>query len=200
MPHTISARWNEMHAVMVCAALVLAVGCGGQTGRVPSAPTPLPPTTPTPSPPTPVWKDLGEYTMTMTAAPSCSLPDSAMARTFNARLKESGRDLVAELDDQQHCVSWGWPCGFTGTKDAETVRFTLNGEYPRDDGYAFEYLVNGEDTALAYIGTATGKMTDGSISVVLNGAVLLYACRGFCSDRPLAWCDAADHRIELVRR
>jgi hypothetical protein len=138
--------------------------------------------------------------MTMAAAPSCSLPDSAMTRTFDARLKESGPDLVAELDEQEHCVSWGWPCGFTGTKDAETVRFTLNGDYPGDDGYAFEYVVNGEDTALAYKGSATGRMTDSRITAVFNGAVLLYACRGFCSDSPFARCDASDHRIELVRR
>jgi hypothetical protein len=85
------------------------------------------------------------------------------------------------------------------TKDAESVRFTLNGNI-RATTVRIRIPGEREDTALAHKGTATGKMTDRSITAVLDGAVLLYACRGFCSDRPFAWCDAADHRIELVRR
>jgi hypothetical protein len=138
--------------------------------------------------------------MTMTAPASCSLPDYAMARTYSVRLKESGQHLVTELDDQQDCVSWGWPCGFTGTRDAETVRFTFNGNYPGSDGYAFSYEVHGENTALAYKGTAIGKMADSSITAVLDGAVLLYACHGFCADKEFARCEAPDHRMELRRK
>lgn len=198
MQCTISNGRRAVHATLVSVALLSVTACGGEDWRTPSGPAPTPLTTPPPPPA--VGKDLGEYRLTMTAAPSCSLADYAMARTYNARLRESGQDLVVELDDQQHCVSWGWPCGFTGTRDAETVRFTFNGDYPGSDGYAFSYEVNGENMALAYKGAATGKMGDSSITAMLDGAVLLYACHGFCDDKEFARCDAPYHRMELRRK
>jgi hypothetical protein len=130
----------------------------------------------------------------MTAAPSCSLPDYAMARTYDARLKERGQDLVATFDDP-HFVAWDGPAGFAGTRDGEIVRFTLNGDY-FVPGYSFVYLVN-QDTELAYSGTATGTMSDRGIVATLNGAVLLY---GYHNHKEVARCDALDHRAELLRK
>ena len=196
MQGTVSTRQREMHAVLVCVALLIVTGCGGRAGRPPSAPSPTPaPTTPTPPPTAAVWKDLGEYIMTMTAAASCSLPDYAMARTYNARLKESGQDLVAEFDDPNFVCGW-WGCGFTGTRDAATMRFTLTSWSPGGTEYAFIYLVNAE-TELGYIGTAAGPMADSGVAATFNGAVVLYHSG---NHKEFARCDAPDHRMELVRK
>jgi hypothetical protein len=184
-----------MRAALACLTLLIVSACG-EDWRPPSAPTATPPaTSSTPPTTTAAWDDLGEYTVTMRAAPSCSLPDYAMARTYSARLKKSGEHLAVEFDDPEF-LSWGWPCGFTGTRDGDTVRFTLNGGYPGPDGYSFSYLVNGE-VELAYTGTATGKMGDNGIAATLNGAVILYAYGG---TRELARCEAPDHRVEVVRK
>lgn len=137
--------------------------------------------------------------MTVTASPSCSLPNYAMVRTYSVRLKEGGEHLAAEFDEEGNCVSWGWPCGFTGTRDAQTVRLTFNTD-PRNDGYTFSYLVTEENAELAYEGAATGKMDDSTITAVFDGAVLLYACSGFCDGWAFARCDAPNHRLELVRK
>lgn len=194
MHGTVSTHQCDAHAVLVCVALLIVTACGGEEWRPPSGPTATPPTT---SAPSAVWKDLGEYTMTMTAAPSCSLPDYAMARTYNARLKERGQDLVADFDDPSFVCGW-WGCGFTGTRDGEAVRFTLNSWEPGATEYAFIYLVSPE-TELGYIGTATGQMSDRVIATTFNGAVVLYA-EGSYPPKELARCDAPDHHMELLRK
>jgi hypothetical protein len=204
MQGTVCTLRRKTRIVLVCVALLIVSACGEDGWRAPGAPTP-PPVTSTPppiasAPPPAAWEDLGDYTLTMTAAASCSLPDYGMAQTYDMRVKERGHDLVVELVDQPHCVSWGWPCGFTGTRDAEAVRFTLNGDYPADDGYVFDYEVDGEHTALAYKGTATGTLADNSITAMLDGDVRLYACNGFCAGKEFARCDAPDHRMVLVRK
>jgi hypothetical protein len=116
-----------------------------------------------------------------------------MTRTYNARLKESGPDLVAEFDDP-HFVAWG-PAGFTGTTDGETVRFTLNGDYGKPV-YSFVYLVN-DSTELGYTGAATGNMGDSVIVATLNGTVVLCS---YHDHKEFARCDAPDHRMELARK
>jgi hypothetical protein len=194
MHGTVSAHQCDAHALLVYLALLIVTACGGEEWRTPSGPTPTPPTT---SAPSAVWKDLGEYTMTMTAAPSCSLPDYAMARTYNARLKERGQDLVADFDDPNFVCGW-WGCGFTGTRDGEAVRFTLNSWEPGATEYAFIYLVS-PGTELGYIGTATGQMSDRVIATTFNGAVVLYA-EGTYPPKELARCDAPDHHMELLRK
>jgi hypothetical protein len=155
------------------------------------------PTTSTPPGVPATWKDLGEYTMTMTAAPSCSLPDYAMTRAYNARLKEGGQDLVADFDDPNFVCGY-WGCGFTGTKDGETVRFTLNSWSPGATQYAFIYLVS-PGTELGYIGTASGQMSDRVIATTFSGSVVLYA-EGIFPPKELARCDAPDHHMALVRK
>lgn len=196
MQGTVSTRRREMYAGLVGVALLIVIGCSGQGGRPPTAPTPTsPPATPTPPPSRAAWKDLGEYSVTMTAAPACSLPDYAMARTYNGRLKESGQDLIAEFDDPNFVCGW-WGCGFTGTRDGGTVRFALTSWSPGGTEYAFIYLVNAE-TELGYIATATGQMADSGLSARFDGAVVLYHSGNHTE---FARCDATDHQMELVRK
>jgi len=187
-----STGWSALRAVLACLPLLVATACGGDAWRSPGAPTP--PSTSTPSP-TDLWKDMGEYTMTMTAAPACSLPDFAMVRTYDAHVREKGRDVIVEFDDANFVGGW-WGCGFTGTRDGDTMHFTLTSWDPGATEYAFIYQVNAA-TELGYIGTATGTMGDGRLVAAFRGGVVLYR-----SDihKEATRCDAQDHRMELVRK
>jgi hypothetical protein len=177
-----------MLAGLLSLGLLIVSACSEETWTPPTGPAHRPP------PAQREWKDLGEYTVTMTASPSCSLPDYAMTRSYDARLGEIGQDLLATFADQRF-IAWAGPAGFSGTKDGETVRFYINGDY-FVDGYSFVYLVKpGEE--LAYTGTATGTMQDARIVARLDGTVLL---RSYDDLTVLAQCDASDHRMELVRK
>jgi len=189
MPGTVSTRQSAMYATVVCLALLIVSACG----------EPANPAGPTGATMTPVWKDLGEYTVTMTAAPSCSLPDDAMTRTYRARLNERGQELEATFDDKQFVGVQG-PSGFAGTRDGEAVRFTLNGNYSLP-GYSFVYEVS-PGRELAYMGRAIGKMSDSGIVATLNGTVWVQGHGGdpYSNIDVVAICTAADHRMELVRK
>jgi hypothetical protein len=179
-----------MHAALVCLALLIVSACDEHPVN-PARPTD---TQRPPPPPTRIWTDLGEYTVTMSAAASCSLPAYAMTHTYYGRLKESDQDLVATFDDTRF-VAWAGPSGVAGTRAEETVRFTMNGDY-FVDGYSFVYLIDG-GTELAYAGTATGECGDSSIVATLAGTVLL---RRYSDHILIAQCDATDHRVELIRK
>jgi hypothetical protein len=190
-----SARRSSVHAALVCLALFIVPACSEQPWTPPNPFEPTPPTPPT----TRQWTDLGEYTVTMTAAPSCSLPDYAVTRTYDARLKVSDQDLVVTFDDPKFVACAG-PSGFAGTRDGDTVRFTINGDY-WVSGYSFVYEVS-PGTELGYAGTATGTIADSRIVATLNGIVLI---RGYDTTNPylndvVATCDATDHRVALVRK
>jgi len=133
----------------------------------------------------------GFYTVTMTAAPSCSLPDHAMTRSYTVLLKQDGQNVEALLDP--YGPFEGNP-GFSGTRDGETYRFTLNGDYPCPaEGYSFIHVLNG--TEVGYTGTATGTRSDHRIVASFDGKVLLY---DHSDQTVLAICDAHDHRMEMV--
>lgn len=189
MQGTNSTRRRSTHA-LVYLALLAAAACSDEHWRPanPVAPTEPPP------PASAVWEDLGAYSVTMTAAPSCSLPDYAMLETYDGRLKGSGQHLVATFDDSRF-VAWEGPAGFAGTRDGDTVRFTLNGDY-FSPGYSFVYLVQ-DGTELTYTGTASGTMIGSNIVATLTGTVLL---RSYHDLAELARCYATDHRMELVHK
>lgn len=56
---------------------------------------------------------------------------------------------------------------------AESVRFTLNGDY-FVDGYSFVYLLALQGAEIGYTGTATGTMDGEGIVATVDGTVLLY--------------------------
>jgi len=167
--------------------IVLACGCGDP---LLSGPSPLPP----PPPKIPDgWTYLGHYSVTITAAPSCSLQDDAMTRTqTDALLRKSGQNLEFLLDPYGPCEG-GQP-GFVGTTDGDTVHLTLNGGYGVP-GYSFVARVN-DTVSVGYTGAATGTMGERGLATSVDGIVLLY----HRSDHTVfASCDARDHRIELSK-
>lgn len=188
---------SQRRAACACLLMLITAGCDAPSSPV----APTPPSTSTPptstAPPAGPWKELGEYTMTMTAAPACSLPDYARVRAYGAHVRENGPNLIVEFDDPDFVCEW-WGCGFTGTQDGGTTRFSLTSWEPGATEYAFIYQVNAA-TELGYIGSATGAMRDGVFAAAFNGAVVLYQGDTF-PHRQITRCDAPDHRLELVRR
>ena len=185
-------RIEYLRAALFVAALFLAAACDEPKGS-PAAPTQPSASSPAPTP-AKVWKDLGEYSVTMTASASCSLPEYAVKQTYDGRLAESGQELVVSFKDKSF-VCWAGPAGFQGTKAGDRVSFMLNGDY-FVDGYSFVYLIRA-DTELGYMGIATGSIGENGIAARLNGTVLLYSYYGH---KPFALCDAPDHLMELVRK
>lgn len=187
MQGTVSIRRSRTRAALLWQALLIVsalsqLACDGTVVR----PNPVTPT------PTTDWETLGYYTVTMTAAPSCSLPDYAMKGSYGgALLRQAGQDLVALFDPYGPFM--GSP-GFTGKIDGQSVRFTLNGDQGAS-GYSFIPLVNGVE--VAYTGTAVGTMGAGGIVATFNGTVRL----SLQSDHTLfATCIASDHKMEFVRQ
>jgi hypothetical protein len=175
--------------------IVVACGCGDPLSG-PSPVPPEPPKSPVPFPPQPPkspdgWTYLGAYSVTITAAPSCALPDSAMTRTqTGALLRQSGQNLEFLFDPFGPFE--GVP-GFVGTTDGDTMHLTLNGGYGVS-GYSFVNWVN-DTVSVGYTGAATGTMGERGLATSFDGIVLLY----HRSDHAVfASCDARDHRIELV--
>ena len=85
--------------------------------------------------------------------------------------------------------------GFAGTRDGNGVRFTLNGDY-FVDGYSFVYLAL-QGAEIGYTGTAAGTMDGEGIVATFDGTVLLYH---YSDHQVFGRCEAADHRMEVVRK
>jgi hypothetical protein len=139
----------------------------------------------------------GVYTLTFTAAPSCTLPPELMQRTYLARITEKADGLLVELDGP------GFPgdylrYGFKGKRDGSGVRFDVNGDpnFPNPWHYDSDYLFNERldgPKFLAYTGTATGTTGDRSILTVFSGRVWLYD--GLTT---FAQC-TGNHRLDFAR-
>jgi len=195
MSGTASTGRITMRAPLVCLTMIVIAACGEEAWKPPI----LPNVTPTPTPR--VWTNLGMYTVTMTAAPSCSLPDYTVTRTYDGRLLGSDQDLVVLFDPYdarfvagRGSSGFGRPSGFTGTRDGEAVRFTLHDDESTD--YSFVYLA-AEGRELAYSGTASGTMSGSGIVATFTGT---FELRSGQDHTVSAECHATDHRVELVRR
>ena len=169
--------------VSIPLVLVSVLACGPS----PTRPTPpgLPPLSPT--------NTLGQYTLTMTASPSCSLSPAVMSRVYEATVFERRAGLVeVAVDTEYPTACWGClETGFQGTRDGDALQFDIVGEGGR---WYFADLV--QDGELRYDGTATATMLDNkSITGTFDGRITIL---GGASFSPLAVCEATDHKMELV--
>jgi hypothetical protein len=115
----------------------------------------------------------GETTqlMAVLASRSCATP-----RVYQVDIEEWQGRLIVFAQGQQF-VSFAGPPGFTGTRTANTVTFTISDNI-------FEQLCF-VDGLLGYSGLATGTITERGIVATFDGRI--------------GTCQAADHRMELVR-
>jgi hypothetical protein len=181
MNGTVFIRRHGTRATWVWQALliVLAIGplaCDGPA-VTPIGPTPIPgrPTSPSPT-------MLGFYEVTMSAGPSCSLPDYATkAKYGEARVTQLGQSLDVLFDPSGPFGA----LGFGGIIDGQNVRITLHESIA---------LVN--NVEVAYFGTAVCTMDGRSIVGTFDGTVQV---RLPSDHTVIATCTASDHRMEMVR-
>jgi hypothetical protein len=132
----------------------------------------------------------GDYKLTVTASPSCTLPPEVRQRRYDARIVDVRNNLFVELSGAV-MVTWASTPGFTGTRHDSVVQFDVSDGL--DDTYSFiERVGPGRD--LYYSGTALGDVRDATIVAVFSGRLVL---RGGVA--VLAECEATDHLFELVR-
>ncbi len=137
----------------------------------------------------------GDYVVTFSASPGCTLPAPAARRTWSARLEE-GRfinrpeDLVVTLTGGAF-IGWANEPGFTGRTDGHSVTFNVTDDM--DSDFAVIERIDGGD--LSFSGTANGVTGASTFATVFNGKVTL---REGSSTK--AECQATDHRLEFARK
>lgn len=136
----------------------------------------------------------GLYELTITASPSCKLPQELMRRRYLARIVEqSDARLVVDLSGAEFAF-WG-NSGFTGTRNGNNLQFVIE-PWMQFSDYAVMERID-DYTTLSYYGKASGTIGGTSIVATLNGTVEL--SRTGSSGAGTTQCDAADHRMEFVR-
>ncbi len=137
----------------------------------------------------------GDYVVTFSASPGCTLPASAARRTWSARLEE-GRfinrpeDLVVILTGGDF-LGWANEPGFTGRTDGQSVTFNVTDDMMSD--FAVIEQIDGGD--LYFSGTATGAVSTSTLVTLFNGKVALRV-----GTSTKAECQATDPRLEFARK
>jgi hypothetical protein len=183
-------------AILLLAA-VAAVSC--ERDVVPTQPTE------SQSPPELASDIVGEYQLTFTASPSCSLPTQLMKRTYKANLKAWVNFAPVAVDVSGAKFFHDWAAGFDGTRNGDTMQFEIVGmnlNFP-PYGYSLAELIDG-NTWLAYDGAARATIRGNTISGAFDGKVVLREvlsddAYGTVLGAVLAECRATDHKIEFVR-
>lgn len=189
--HTCWGLSMGTRAIPAALLLFVAAACG--SGDLPTQPT----TTGTPLTarrPLGASDVAGEYTLTVTASTSCSLPPDVERRTYTASLEEwpggvvtvalSGANLAQGLDF------------FSGNRGGNVIDF----EITFGMGAGMGEIIKTE--LLYFQGTARTTIGDGNISGTFDGVISLYEepSQLFLPSARKLDCAAADHRIEFVRR
>ena len=170
---------------------LVAAACG--SADLPTQPTP-PQTMPFPVPPG-VPSIEGEYVLTLTASPGCTLPVETMRRTYTATIQENrlGQVIVKLSGAVFRFGLASFTPGFWGTRDGDVLHFTLDISH-QGMGLAEEI---DSLTNLYYMGRASATIGDRNITGTFSGQIYVYG------EDLLDWlgdCTATDHKMEFVRR
>lgn len=159
--------------------LLVAVACGNDL-----------PTQPTPSSPPGGGSNIdGQYTLTFTASPSCSLPEEARKRTYTATVAEAPPGYVTVTLGGAVFLPQLEP-GFDGTRSGDEVRFSIGTGNRR---WVAE-RIDGKE--VFFSGSATATFAGGRATAPFNGGIWVSAA-GNIFDW-IADCTATDHVIEFV--
>ena len=186
---------------LVLAVIVAGCGVGGVTLTGPietstQTPVPVPSSGLPPISPTVGTSSIGgEYKMTITASPNCSLPPEVRQRTYVARVAETRPGyftVTLRGADFSAMALWGH-VGFEGRRDGDVMRFVIG----NGDGGDYYFIERIDATRnLIYEGVAGATIGDKTIAGNLNGEIRYFAT----GDQPwLGDCVAADHRIVFAR-
>ena len=171
------------------------VACGGSEGddTLLTQPTPVPRRTAVPA------SDIvGDYRLTFAASASCSLPTEFMKRTYDANVRAWVNYPQVAVDVSGGAFLHECCVGFGGTRDSDTVSFTIVG-LQTDDVFNYDSglaEVIDHTKWLTYDGTAVAHIAANNITGTFDGLIKL---RDATSGATLAECRATDHKIEFVR-
>lgn len=211
MQDALSTHWSTPYAARLLALLILArtlvtatlllgaAACGGKD-TLPTQPTPMPRAGADPAPPAPATDIVGDYRLTFTASPSCSLPTQFMKRTYSANIRAWTNYPSVAVDVSGGTFFQDWAVGFGGTRDGDTLHFTIvgMGNDSFDDLFNSHLaeLIDGTKW-LTYDGTAVASIRRNNITGAFNGQIALRD--DDAARRVLAECRATDHTIDFVR-
>jgi hypothetical protein len=142
----------------------------------------------------------GDYQLTFTASPSCSLTPQVMRRTYHANVGAwvDHSAVAVEVSGARFYRDWG--IGFDGTRDGDTVRFKIVGV---PTGFPDSFYDSGlaevidQTKWLTYDGTAVVHIAGNSVTMgTFDG---LIALRDASSEATLVECRARDHKVEFAR-
>ena len=179
---------RSLAAAMLLLAAVAAVSCERD----------VVPTQPTESQPRPELASdiVGEYQLTFTASPSCSLATDLMKRTYKANVRAWVNYPNVAVDVWGARFFQDWATGFDGTRHGDTVQFNIVGLGNDLFGPNLAELIDGTKW-LTYDGTAVATIRGNAISSgAFDGQIAL---RDDATRAVLAECRATDHKIEFVR-
>jgi hypothetical protein len=173
---------------LVTAILLLAViSCERDLPTQPAA---------TPRGPQPASDIVGDYQLTFEASPSCSLAADLMKRTYKANVRAWVNYPNVAVDVWGARFFQDWATGFGGTRNGNTVQFTIVGLGNDLFGPNLAELIDGTKW-LTYDGTAVATIRGNDISSgAFDGQIAL---RDDATRAVLAECRATDHQIEFVR-
>ena len=201
MQNALSTRCTTPYAALVraliltvTAILFLSAAACGEKDTLPTQPTRTP--SDGSQAPVPATDIVGDYQLTFTASPSCSLPARFMKRTYKATIKAWANYPPVAVDVSGGTFIQDWAVGFDGTRDGDTLHFTIVGlaDFPFS-GYSLTELVDGTNW-LMYEGTVVATILGNNITGAFAGRISLLdqATRAI-----LAECRATDHKIDFVR-
>lgn len=203
-PTSLGQRWTLCGIALVLVMIVAACGSEGVPPAAPSQvgnplatsnPVPVPLPYPPPIEPTGgAFSIDGEYQLTLTASPRCSLPAEVRQRTYTARVTEakpgyltvtlSGAGFPVPADGTQN--------GFEGMRNRDALRFVIYNGY----GGEYWFIENTDGTRNLFVeGVASATIGDGTIAGTFVGEL-----RYFVPGQPwIGYCSAADHHMTFVR-
>jgi hypothetical protein len=179
-----------LRILLTAVMFLVAAACG--SADLPTQPTP-PQTVPSPVPPG-VASIEGEYVLTLTAAPGCTLPVETMRRTYTATIREPGPGhVIVTLSGAVFRMGLAsFTPGFLGTRDGDVLQFSLGAGGAMGVAEEIDSLTN-----LYYTGSGSATIGDPKITGTFSGQIYVWGEDMFDC---LGECTATDHRIEFVRR
>jgi hypothetical protein len=153
----------------------------------------------TPPPPPPPMDVAGIYHLVLSAAPECSLPDSAKHRQYTAAIQQDTSTLHLTLSGARLIMSGTDVASLDvpGTITSNNVVF----RFQHDDYYGL-YQMGEHLTATTYLtvaGSASGVATATTISAQLEGTLSVYQLGAGGSAQAIAVCTSSNHQLTFTR-
>jgi hypothetical protein len=196
-------------ASLAAFAMLLAIGCGGNSATMPSPTKPSFPASSTPqsqqisapAPPTSSTDPIvGQYALTMSVGPECAtIPEMARTRSYTATIDSTSVGSYAITLSNAAFRKCGTDNGchqFIATREGNVVRFDISVDDNSSEGAIWEFIP--PSMWLEVTGTGSGRLEGSTIAASLDGG--LWYCPG--SGIPClnsVGCKSSDIKLTFTR-